>query len=42
MDDWMMELLRSNSAWTRDPFVASHRRVISAAVPRCAYACLST
>jgi len=42
MDDWMMELRRSSSAWARDPFVASRRRVISPAVPRCAYARLST
>lgn len=42
MDDWMMGLRRSNSGWARDPFVASHRRVISAVVPRCGYASLST
>lgn len=42
MDDWMMELRRSNSARARDAFVGSHRRVISAAVPRCAYASLFT
>lgn len=42
MDDWMMELCRSNSAWARDPFFASHRRVTPAVVPRCACASLST